>query len=231
MRADVTLYALNRGIVSRLGLARQDVKRLAMAAQTQTNWMPRVLGSMMLRPGLQYLGATYTNSAARYLRFLFATDDTALLELTDSLMRVWIDDALLTRPAVTSAITNGTFTANIVGWTDDDEAGAVSQWAVGGYMQLTGDGSARAIREQQVTVAGGNVGVEHGIRIVILRGPVYVRIGSTSGGDRLRERDGAFHRHALAVHHAHGQLLHPLFQLAGAQRLRGQRRRSRRPAP
>jgi hypothetical protein len=200
MRADVTLYALNRGIVSRLGLARQDVKRLAMAAQTQTNWMPRVLGSMMLRPGLQYLGATYTNSAARYLRFLFATDDTALLELTDSLMRVWIDDALLTRPAVTSTITNGTFTTNLAGWTDDDEAGAVSQWVAGGLMQLTGDGTARAIREQQVTVAGLNVGVEHGIRIVILRGPVYVRIGSTSGGDEyVGETVLATGTHSLSI--------------------------------
>jgi hypothetical protein len=44
VRASQSLYALNRGVVSRLGLARMDVKKLAMAAQTQTNWMPRVLG-------------------------------------------------------------------------------------------------------------------------------------------------------------------------------------------
>ncbi len=183
MRGDLTLYALNRGIVARQGLARQDVKRLALAAQIQTNWIPRVLGSMMLRPGFEYLGATYTNAAARYLKFLFATDDTALLELTDSLMRIWIDDDLLTRPTVTTTITNGTFDTNLTGWTDLDEAGATSAWATGGYMQLNGDGSARAIRQQQVTVAGGNVSVEHGIRIVILRGPVLLRIGSSSGAD------------------------------------------------
>jgi hypothetical protein len=183
MRGSQSLFALNRGVVDRRGLARMDVKRLAMAAQTQTNWMPRVLGSMMLRPGFQYIGATASNAAARFLRFIFSTSDTSLIELTNLLMRVWIDDALLTRPSVTSAIANGGFDANVASWTDLDEAGATSQWATGGYLQLTGNGTARAIRQQQVTVAGGNIGVEHAVRVVIHRGPVQVRIGSTSGGD------------------------------------------------
>jgi hypothetical protein len=184
MRGRTSLYALNRGVVDRRGLSRMDVKRLAMAAETQTNWMPRVLGSMMLRVGLQYIGATASNAAARYLRFVFSTEDTALIELTASLMRVWIDDALLTRPSVTTAIANGTFNTNLTSWTDSDEAGATSQWATGGYMQLTGNGTARAIREQQVTVAGANIGVEHAVRVVIQRGPVQIRIGSSSGGDQ-----------------------------------------------
>jgi hypothetical protein len=183
MRGGLSLFAMNRGVVDRRGLARMDVKRLAMAAEIQTNFLPRVLGSAMLRPGFQYLGATYTNAVARFLKFIFSSSDTALLELTNLLMRVWIDDELLTRPAVTTTITNGTFNANLANWADDDEAGATSQWAAGGYMQLTGNGTARAIREQQVTVAGANVSVEHAVRVVIRRGPVLVRIGSTSGGD------------------------------------------------
>jgi hypothetical protein len=183
MRGSQSLFALNRGVVDRRGLARMDVKRLAMAAETQTNWVPRVLGSMMLRPGFKYLGATASNAAARYLKFIFSTEDTALIELTSQLMRVWIDDALLTRPSVTSAIANGNFDANLGSWTDSDEAGATSQWATGGYMQLTGNGTARAIRQQQVTVAGANLNVEHAVRVVVQRGPVQIRIGSTSGGD------------------------------------------------
>lgn len=183
MRAGLTLLALNRGVVSRLGLARSDVRRLALAAQTQTNWMPRVLGSMMLRAGLKYIGGIYTNAAARFLKFIFSTTDTALLELTSGIMRVWINDAVLTRPSVATAVTNGNFNTDIVGWTDLDEAGATSAWQTGGYMALTGTGTARAIREQQVTVAVGDRTVEHGLRIVINRGPVTLRVGSTSGGD------------------------------------------------
>lgn len=200
MRGAQTLFALNRGVVSPLALARSDVKKLALAAQTQTNWLPRVLGPMMLRPGRSYLGSTASNLAARYLKFIFATDDTALLELTNQAMRVWIDDVLLTRPVVTTTITNGTFAGNITGWTDMDEAGAVSQWAAGNLMQLVGTGSSFAIREQQVTVAGGNIGLEHGVRVVVGRGPVTITIGSTSGGeDYLKETDLNTGEHSLSI--------------------------------
>lgn len=184
MRGDVTLYALNRGVVSPLGLARQDVKRLSLAAEVQTNFMPRVLGAAMLRAGFQYIGGVQAHAPARFVRFIFSTSDTALLEFTDSVMRVWIDDTVLTRPEVTTTISNGTFSGSLTDWTDLDESGATSSHdATNDDMQLVGNGTARAIRQQQVTVAGDNVGVEHGIRITIRRGPVQLRIGSTSGGD------------------------------------------------
>lgn len=196
-REILSLYALNRGVVSHLGLARADVKRLAMAAQKQTNWMPRVLGSMALRAGWQYLGTTLGNAAARYLKFVFSTTDLALLELTAGAMRVWINDALLTRPAVSTTIMNGTF-ASLTGWTNDDEAGATSSLAGPNYLQLVGSGSARAIREQHVTNA--NPGVEHGIRITVVRGPVMLRIGSTSGDDDyVRETALPTGTHSIAL--------------------------------
>jgi len=177
------LLSFNRGVVSRLGLARVDVKRLALAAETMTNWMPRVLGSMSIRAGLGYIGATLSNAAARYIEFVFATSDTALIELTASTLRIWINDTLLSRPSVATAVTNGSFTSDVSGWTDSDEVGGTSSWVSPGYLQLVGDGTARAIRDQQVTVGASAQNVEHALRIVIARGPVYVRVGSTSGGD------------------------------------------------
>jgi hypothetical protein len=199
-RADQSLYAFNRGVVSPLGLARSDVKRLSLAAETQTNMIPRVLGSMSLRPGTKYVGGIASNAAARMLRFIFATDDTALLEMTNLVMRIWMNDALLTRPAVTTAIVNGTFAGSLAGWTDLDEAGAASVWLAGDLMQLVGTGTAFAIEEQQVTVAGGNIGVEHGLRIVIFRGPVVVRIGSTSGDDNyLSETELGTGTHSISI--------------------------------
>lgn len=180
-REVTSMFSLNRGVVSRYGLGRLDVKRLAMAAETQTNWMARALGYMSLRVGFGYKGATYLNAAARYLKFIFSTTDTALIELTNSFMRVWISDTLLTRPAVSTVITNGTFPTDLSGWTDSDDAGATSSWVAPNYMQLVGDGTARAIREQMVVIANANV--EHALRIVVARGPVSLRVGSTSGGD------------------------------------------------
>ncbi|CAB5220632.1 hypothetical protein UFOVP241_10 [uncultured Caudovirales phage] len=175
------IFAFNRGVVSRLGLARIDVKRLAMAAQVQTNWLPRVLGAMSLRAGWQYIYGVLNNSPAKYLKFIFATDDTALLELTANTLRISISDVLLTRPAVATTIANGTFAVSLASWTSYDDAGAVSSWVAPNYMQLVGTGTSRAIREQAVAAA--TPGVEHALRIVIARGPVTMRIGSTSGDD------------------------------------------------
>lgn len=179
--ANVALVAFNRGRISRLALARTDIKRVAMSADTMTNWMPRVLGSMMLRPGLGYLGAV--PSAPKMLPFVFSTTDTALLEFTASAFRVWVSDALITRAAVTAAIANGDFTTNLTSWTDDDEAGGTSVWVAGGYMGLTGNGTAAAIRTQAVTI--NETTTEHALRVVIQRGPVTIRVGTTSGGDDL----------------------------------------------
>lgn len=195
-----SLYSLNRGIVSKLALARLDVKRVAVAAEIQSGFIPRALGPMMLRPGRKYLGSTYTNSACRMLKFIFGTTDTALLELTSQIMRIWIADTLLTRPAVTTTITNGTFAASLAGWTNLDEAGSTSSWVAPNYMQLVGNGTARAIQQQQIAVAGANIGVEHGIRIVIARGPVSLRIGSTAGDDDyLREATLNTGTHSLSI--------------------------------
>lgn len=194
------LIAFNRGLVSPLGLSRQDVKRIAMSAETMENWMPRVLGSMAIRVGLGYLGATLSNAEARMLEFIFATDDKALIELTNLKMRVWVNDALVTRPSVSSAVLNGTFDLNLTDWTDNDQAGATSSWAAGGYMQLVGTGTNGAIRDQQITVAAADQGVEHALRIVIQRGPVLLRVGSTSGGDEyIRETTLFTGTHSLTL--------------------------------
>ena len=181
MKALHALLAFNRGLVSRLALARSDLKRTALSAEIQTNWMPRVLGSMMLRPGMGYLGSTNSDGAAVFLPFVFATDDTALIEITDSVTRIWVNDSLVTRNSVSATFTNGLFTTDLTGWTDNDEAGATSAWATGGYLSLLGTGTNSAIREQAVTVT--ETGTEHGIAIHIERGTVNLRIGSSSGDD------------------------------------------------
>lgn len=184
MALDATLLAFNRGLVSRLGLARVDVKRIAsMSAEEMTNFIPRVLGSMSIRPGWKYLGSTRGNLAAKLIPFVFAVDDTAIIELTTSNMRVWRIDALITRPTVGTGLTNGTFGTDLTGWTDSDEAGATSSWLTGGYMQLLGDGTNAAIRDQQVTVSGGDIGIEHALTIEIAKGPVRIMVGTSAGGE------------------------------------------------
>jgi hypothetical protein len=183
MKSNVLLQAFNRGLLSTLALARTDLKRTALSAEIQTNFMPRVLGSMMLRPGWQYIDTTLSNAQAVHLPFIYSNTDTAIVELTNLAMRVRVNEAIITRVAVSSAVTNGTFNTDLTGWTSADQTGATSAWAVGGYMSLVGNTFNAAIRYQQITVAGGDVGKEHGLRIVVNRGSVTLRVGSTNGGD------------------------------------------------
>lgn len=195
-----TLYAFNRGLVSPLALARQDLKRMALSAETQTNWMPRVLGAMSLRPGTLYQQSTKDDAASYAIPFVFSSTDTALVELTDAALRVVVNDVVITRPSVSSTVTNGNFDTDVAGWTDSDEAGGTSAWASGGYLSLLGNGVAYAIRDQQVTVAGGNLNVEHALAIYIVRGTVTLKLGSSQGGEQYRAattlRAG---RHSIAL--------------------------------
>lgn len=183
MKLKEALVAFNRGLVSALAIARVDIKRLALSAEVMTNWMPRSLGSMMLRPGLGHLGATKSNNLARMLPFVRSLTDKALIELTGGLMRVWIDDELIDRDSVASTVNNPDFTSNLSGWTDNDEAGAASVWVTGGFAGLTGTGTNAAILDQAITVAGADQNVEHAIDIIVTRGPLTLRVGSTTGGD------------------------------------------------
>lgn len=185
MKSHNAVLSFNRGLLSRLGLARLDLARTSLSAEIMSNWMPRILGSMSLRPGLQYTGATKSNNKSRSLPFVFAITDTARIEITEGVLRVWVADVLVTRGAVTAAVTNGAFTTDVTGWTDSDEGGATSAWLTGGYLALLGDGTNAAIRDQQVTVNEANT--EHALRITIARGPVTLRVGSTAGGDEYLE--------------------------------------------
>lgn len=177
------LMTFNRGLVSQLGLGRVDLERTRLSADIQTNWMPRALGSMSIRPGLQYITSTYGNAKAQFIPFIFAVDDTALVEVTDGQLRVLVDDEPVSRETVSTAFVNGTFGSNLNDWTDADEAGATSAFASGGYMSLIGTRFNAAIRRQTLTVAAPDQGVEHALRIVVERGPVLFRVGSSSGGD------------------------------------------------
>lgn len=194
------IFAFNRGRISRLALARVDLeKRVGLSAEEQTNWVPRTLGSMMLRPGWRYTGATNDNDTAVHIPFVFALDDQAIVELTDLTLRVKVDETPVTRASVSTAVTNGTFTTDLTGWTDADESGCASTFAAGGYLQLLGNGTLSAIRTQALTVATNDRGVEHALRVVVARGPVRLRVGTTSGEDNfLTETELATGTHSLA---------------------------------
>lgn len=181
-KGNFPLLAFNRGLVSSSALARVDVERIQLSAEVMSNWMPKTQGSMKLRPGMKYLGSSDGDAPARWVEFIASTEDTALLEITDGQMRIWIDDAVISRPSVATSISNGSF-ASSTGWTSTLAGGATATFG-GSGMVLNGvsrGGLAKVSR--QIGVASGDQNDEHALRIVIGRGPVVFRCGSTSGGD------------------------------------------------
>lgn len=180
-KQNVDLISFNRGVITKLALARTDLKRTLLSAEEQSNWMPRVLGSMMLRPGMEYKGNTKGNNFALAVKFIFSNSDTASIEMTDQAIRVLVDDVPLSREAVTTDVTDGDFAA-LTGWTQDNDSGATSAVS-SGKLNLTGTNFGSARIRQEVSVTGANIGKQHTLDIKVDRGPVKLRVGSTSGGD------------------------------------------------
>lgn len=183
-----SLAIFNRGRISPLALARTDVDRVAISAETQTNYIPRVLGAMSFRPGFGFFGEVIDDGVL--IPFVYAIDDTAILELTPGSLRIWdtINDnpALLTAPTPGFSVLNPSFSASLAGWDDADETSCVSQHVSGGLMGLTGTGYNSAIRRQEVSTT--SAGLRHRLRIAIQRGPVEFRVGSSAGSDNFVAR-------------------------------------------
>lgn len=184
-RTEQLRYAFNRGLISSLALARVDLKRAALSNKLQDNWMPRKLGSMMLRPGTQWVGNTRADAASRSIAFVRSLTARHIMEFTTGVMRIWTADALLTRVAVGAAVINGDFIGSLAFWTNNSDVGGTTSYNAGDYLSLVGNGTAAARERQAVAVTAGQENTEHALRIVIARGPVVFRLGSTAGGDQL----------------------------------------------
>jgi hypothetical protein len=168
----------NRGEVDPLALSRDDVTKINNSCETMLNFLPLRLGPMQYRPGSESLGTVV--GEAYMVEFVSAIDDIAILQFTNDQLRIWIDDEILARTAVGSTITNPNFTTDLSGWTDNSGAGSSTAWEFGSYAALKGSGTTSAVLFQTVTLAGPDVGLEHGLSIDIFQGNVTVKIG-TSG--------------------------------------------------
>src|ERR1700730_12824742 len=181
MRTNAPLYSLNAGEVSKIALSRVDMAKLRMAASCQVNWLPYVVGPMALRPGLFYVGEVNADAPARLVRFVFSKLDTALIELTPNIMRVWINEILVSRAAVGTNIADPWFVGGGAWSTANTTSGAAVTIAGGVCILSCPPVGGLAQIQQTVTVSQADLGKEHGIRVVVTNGPVTLRAGSSPG--------------------------------------------------
>lgn len=153
---------------------------------------------MKIRPGLGYLGATKSSLQMQPIPFVAATDDTAILEITNGLMRVRVSDALVTRPSVATSISNGSF-ATSTSWTDASTGGGAPSYGGSGLTLNATNRGGLAKVTRQIAVAGPDQNILHGMAINVTRGPVVFRVGSTNGDDDyVSETSLRAGRHSIA---------------------------------
>lgn len=195
-KVSAPVYSLNGGEVGKEALARLDLERMQFAGSLYSNMLPRVIGSMTLRPGLEYI-ADIDFGDVQLVEYSYSGGSALIPILSNQAMRVVKDNALITRASVTTTVTNGEFNS-FTGWTDASTGSA--QATVGsGSLRLDGTSQDTAIARQTISVSAPNQGVEHALRVNVERGPVTVRLGTSSGAYDLFEaidlQDG---EHSLA---------------------------------
>lgn len=183
-KMNAPLYSLNGGEVSSEALSRLDLERMQFAGSLYSNVLPRVVGSMTFRPGLQYM-ATLPAGEAHLLEYDYSQGADALPVFSAGEMRIFNETGFFSRDPVSTTITNGDF-SSFGGWTDTS-TGVATATVSGGQLVLTGANDRRA--ESSQTINAANQGTVHGLRVKVAHGPVSVAIGSApSGADILADR-------------------------------------------
>jgi hypothetical protein len=157
------MLAFNRGVISRTTLARTDIERTRLSAEVMTNFLPKTQGPMLLRPGTKYIGSSLNDTGAAWIEFVASTTQTALLELTNEKMRVWLPsdtgntwetpvatglDVLLARPSVATALS-----ITDTGWADVSSGGSVSTQTASAIPEMEAETTNRV----KMTASSSNV--------------------------------------------------------------------------
>lgn len=188
-RQDPILVAFQRGEISTQLLGRTDLEHLRLAAQIQENWQPRVLGPMTLRPGSEYLGTVNQgNVPTSFFQFIAGARDRAAIELQPNQLRIWTVNAddtitLVSRAPVGTVVPGFDSGA----WFVTQRTGTTTV-AIGGGAGLQFNNinvGANVGAAVNVTIASGDVGIEHAVRLVVSTGPITFSVGSSLGLDDL----------------------------------------------
>lgn len=181
----------NRGEVDADALARHSIDRVRGAAERMVNFLPLRLGPAVRRGGVVELGTALAGS--RFFEFVYAIDDTALLEVGAGTFRVWRNDAPIARSSSTASVTDGAPMA-AGGWTDSSGTNSSVTFA-GGKAAFVGADSTEAILSQTISSSAGET---FGLRLVIEDAPMRVIITDATDGEVLNDELGVG-THSLLV--------------------------------
>lgn len=202
-------YALNAGGVDPEALARVDLEKMRLAGEHPVaNWLPRVLGSMSIRPGLQSLYRIPDDDVTRMLPFVRSSTSANLLLLSDETMRIIDADGVPVPVATSSSVvldptfigpaagsyTTGWYNDSIVGDGTDPTVSFTTSLAIKGTDWRPGS------VQQGVAIALADRAIAHTITFEVTLGPVLVRLGTAADGqDLLAETSLGTGTHKITV--------------------------------
>lgn len=174
-----TQTSFSSGELSPLMAGRTSLSQYANGAQSIVNMVVLPQGGLTKRPGTEFIREVKDSADYTILiPFIVGSEQSYVLELGDLYMRFYRDGGILLS---TAAITNGTFTTDLSGWTDDDTGtGASTQTA--GLMRLNGGGAGVAARTQPVSYVGT---AQYTLTFTSSTNTCTYRIGTTSGGTEI----------------------------------------------
>ncbi len=180
MRNNAPIASFNGGEIGPEVQGRVHLEGYSTTASLLQNFLGEAAGPMSLRPGMRFLVDAPNGNFGLLHPFIYSVAQRNLLFFTANELRIIANDGYITRPSVSSSITNGTFSGSLTGWTNIS-AGGGSAAVTDGALQLVSNGVSIAGVRQQVSTS--STGVAHALIIEIERGPVFFRVGSSSAGD------------------------------------------------
>lgn len=197
MKATALQSSFNAGEFSPSMDGRVDFEKYTGAISRALNLVTPPQGGISLRPGTRFVTEIKSSaSKAALCGFEPASGDAYMLEFGAQYLRFMKNQAPLSAVAVSTAITNGTFTSNITGWTDRSTGTTAAIAWDAGRLQLQGSEDGYAWCEQALTVGAGDFSKVHVIRFNIAgdrSGNIACQVGTASLGYDL------FQAHNLGI--------------------------------
>ncbi len=168
--------------------ARLDFAKYPAGLETCENLIPLSEGGIMRRSGTRYVAEEKSSAVrGRLKRFQFSVTQAYILELGNTIMRFYRNQAQIAVANTNAIITNGTFTSNITGWDNRSTGlGSIAHDLMNGRLSLIPGGTGAADigwAEQAVTTA--NTNIEHVIKFRVIGAPsdkIEFQVGTASVG-------------------------------------------------
>lgn|SRR5574343_396745 len=184
--------SFSSGELSSFMKGRTTLAQYNNGCQTLQNMVVLPQGGVMKRPGTEFIREVKNSAHTTVLiPFVIGSDQSYMLEFGNYYVRFYRNGGILLS---TAAISNGTFTTDLTGWTDGDTGTGVSSQA-SGVMRLNGGSSGVAIRTQGVTYVGSGTYV---LSFTSATNTCTYRIGSTSGGTEWASGTSALGANAIS---------------------------------